>query len=127
MQGFNLRENCYTVNLLWQERGGSWEHEGSDRIATEIRKSREINAGVLPPSFFFPFPFRLGFQSRVWVLTTFRVSVPSSGKSLWETPSQMGPEVCLLGDSKPSQANNQNEPSKALWVWAFSEIHQDHK
>ena len=62
--------------------------------------------------FLFLFLFSLGCQPISWCCPYIRWAFLLSESSL-ETLSQSHPEVCLLGDSKSSQVDSEEEPSQS--------------
>lgn len=84
-------------------KAGWQEGQAPGYIVSTIRKRRD--ECWYPACFLLgPFLFQLGHSPQV-VLPTFKMLLPSSVKHL-ETASRTHSQVCLLGGSNPSGANN---------------------
>lgn len=87
-----------------------WEHESADHSASKVWKEREMHAGIA-----LTFCFIICLASQPMDGAAHIVCVCVGGfplqLNLYGTPSQAHPEVYLLGDSKSSQADNEDHPS----------------
>lgn len=104
-----LKKACFWLtvwsNIVQHGRDGvttgawcDWSH------LCPVKEQREINSGTRMSFSFFSFVFNLGPQSKGILLLTFIVGLLTFIKPLLGMLSQTHPKVCLLGDSKLSQA-----------------------